>query len=77
MSDADNLISTNKKHNVRYWDGLDNLTEDYVRELARNSIPEKQFSDDDYMFFAKALLDSAVKLLEGAGCKFPYVDENY
>lgn len=77
MTDTDNLISTNKKHNVRYWDGLDNLTEDYIRALAESSIPERRFSDDDILFFAKEVLGSAVKILETAGCKFPYVDENY
>ena len=77
MEKEQNPISINKKHNVRYWEGLDNLTEDYVRDLAAASIPEKKFKEETIMTLAKDVLSFAVKQLESKGCKFPYVDENY
>ena len=33
MEKEQDPICTDKKHNVRYWEGLDNLTEDYVETL--------------------------------------------
>ena len=77
MDNSVDPVCTDKKHNVRYWDGLDNLSEDYIKTLAESSIPPKKFSEDDLIFFGKCILESAVKMLKDAGCNFPYVDENY
>ena len=77
MEKEQDPICTDKKHNVRYWEGLDNLTENYVRDLASASIPEKRFREETIMYLAKEVLSFAVKQLESKGCKFPYVYENY
>lgn len=77
MNEKTDPICTDKKHNVRYWDGLEALAEEFVRELARNSFPPKKLDDDTALEAYKEVLEVAIKQLEECGCKFPYVDENY
>ena len=73
----------NKKANMAYWDGIDALTEDYVRELLGFSqspirVDTDEDEDDVFMDVSKEITELAVKLLEEHfGADFPYVDENY
>ena len=72
-----------KKGNVIYWDAIDNLTEEYVRQLLEFSLtPLKVDMDEDeddvFMDISKEITELAVKLLEERfSANFPYVDENY
>lgn len=77
MANSVDPVCTDKKHNVRYWDALDSLSEDYIKALAESGIPPKKLSEDKIMFFGKCILENAVNMLKEEGCDFPYVDENY
>ena len=77
VNEKSDPICTDKKHNVRYWDGLDALAEEFARELARSSFPPKKLNDDMALEVSKEILEVAIKQLEERGCHFPYVDENY
>ena len=72
-----------KKGNMVYWDAIDNLTEEYVRQLLELSItPLKVDTDEDeddvFMDVSKEITELAVKLLEERfGADFPYIDEDY
>lgn len=76
-------VKMNKKNNMAYWDGIDGLAEDYVRELlAYSQSPTKvdvdEDEDDVFMEVSKEITELAVKLLEERfGADFPYVNENY
>ena len=70
-----------KKGNMIYWDAIDELTENYVRQLIefstqRVSIYEED--DDTIMELGKEITEFATNLLtERIRAEFPYVDENY
>ena len=70
-----------KKSNVFYWDAIDNLSEDYIRNLIEFSVEKVSIYEDDYddiMDLAKEITEFATKLLEekiSAEC--PYIDEDY
>lgn len=72
-----------KKGNMAYWDSIDELAEDYVRELLAYSqsplkVDEDEDEDDVFMDVSKEITELAVRLLEERfGADFPYVDENY
>lgn len=73
----------NKKANMTYWDGIDALSEEYVRDLLAYSMsPTKVDTDEDeddvFMDVSKEITEFATMLLEERfGAYFPYVDENY
>lgn len=73
----------NKKANMAYWDNIDNLAEEYVRELLAFSqspikVDEDEDEDEVFMEVSKEITELAVRLLEERfGAYFPYVDENY
>lgn len=73
----------NKKANMAYWDSIDGLAEDYVRELIEFSqspikVDDDEDEDDVFIDISKTITELAVKLLEERfGAYFPYVDENY
>ena len=72
-------IVESKKHNVRYWDGIDALAETFIRNLMEQSPtklnPNKveQYVTEIY----KETLETALNGLEKIGFEFPFVDENY
>lgn len=73
----------NKKANMAYWDAIDGLAEDYVRELIEFSqspikVDDDEDEDEVFMDISKEITELAIKLLEERfGAYFPYVDENY
>lgn len=73
----------NKKANMMYWDSIDALAENYVRELlgftqSPIKVDENEDEDDVFMDVSKEITALAVKLLEERfSADFPYVDENY
>lgn len=73
----------NKKSNMAYWDAIDGLAEDYVRELIEFSqspikVDDDEDEDDVFMDISKEITELAIKLLEERfSAYFPYVDENY
>ena len=70
-----------KKGNMAYWDAIDELTEEYVRNLIEYSTEKTSLyedDDDEIMDLAKEVTEFATKLLaERISAEFPYVDENY
>lgn len=71
----------NKKANMAYWDEIDELSEEYVRNLIAFSTEKTSLYEDDddaIMDLAKEVTEFATKLLEERiSAEFPYVDENY
>ena len=71
----------NKKYNMAYWDAIDNLSENYIRNLIEFSVEKVSMYEDDYddiMDLAKEITGFATKLLEEKiSAEFPYIDENY
>ena len=72
-----------KKGNMAYWDAIDNLTAEYVRQLLEFSqtplkVDTDEDEDDVFIRVGKAITELAIELLEvNFGADFPYVDENY
>lgn len=72
-----------KKANMRYWDAIDGLAEDYLRALLEFSyspwqVPDDEEEDDVILRLGKEITEVAVKMLQdNLGANFPYVDENY
>ena len=70
-----------KKANMAYWDEIDELAEEYVRNLIAFSTEKTSlYKDDDdaIMELGKAVTEFATKLLkERISAEFPYVDEDY
>lgn len=76
-----------KKGNMAYWDSIEQLTEDYVRQLIAYSTKPIDFSNGDdtdndeetaIMEIGKEVTEFTYKLLESQyGAEFPYVDEDY
>lgn len=67
-----------KKANMRYWDGIDELTEEYVRNMLEMSVPSIVIEYDDILALGKEITDFVVAhLKQEVGANFPFVDENY
>jgi len=68
----------NKKANMTYWDNIDDLTEEYVRNMLEMSVPSIVLEYDDILTLGKEITDFVVAhLKKEVGANFPYVDENY
>ena len=72
-------IVENKKSNVRYWDGIDELAETFIRNLMEQSPTDldKNKVEEFVTEIYKETLETALNGLEKIGFQFPYVDENY
>lgn len=72
-----------KKGNMVYWDAIDHVSEEYVRQIIEFSIKELKIpahmtEDDVLLEVGKRVTDCVVEYLEEAyEAEFPYVDENY
>ena len=72
-----------KKGNMAYWDSIDELAEEYVRQLLEFNtsvlkVDTDEDEDDVFIDISKEITELAIKLLEERfGAYFPYVDENY
>ena len=72
-----------KKGNMAYWDAIDAVSEEYVRQIIEFSvkqlkIPEFMNEDDVILEVGKEVTECVVNYLEEHfGAEFPIVDENY
>ena len=72
-----------KKGNMIYWDAIDNVSEEYVRQMIEFSIkelkiPDFMTEDDVLLDVGKEVTEYVVKYLEEHfGAEFPVVDEDY
>ena len=69
-----------KKGNMIYWDAIDDLAENYVRQLIELSTQRVSICEDDdiIMDLGKRIAEFATNLLtEEISAEFPYIDENY
>ena len=72
-----------KKGNMAYWDEIDNVSEEYVRQIIEFStkkikIPRDMTKADMLLEVGKEVTECVVNYLEKYyGAEFPYVDENY
>lgn len=75
-------IRTDKKKNMAYWDEIDDIILQAVRDIAALSMSDKKMDEeneveDDVLNISKEALDVIIPRLEEVGYEFPYVDENY
>lgn len=75
-------IRTDKKKNMAYWDEIDDIILQAVRDIAALSMSDKKMDEeneveDDVLNISKEALDAIIPRLEEVGYEFPYVDENY
>lgn len=71
-------VKMNKKNNMAYWDAIDELTEEYVRNMLEMSNPSIVLEYDDILALGKEVTDFVTEhLKKEVGANFPYVDENY
>lgn len=75
-------IRTDKKKNMAYWDEIDDIILQAVRDIAALSMSDKKMDEeneveDDILNISKEALDVIIPRLEEVGYEFPYVDENY
>lgn len=72
-----------KKSNMEYWDKIDAVSEDYVRQILSFStkeikIPVFMTKDDVILEVGKEVTECVIKHLEEHfGAEFPYVDGDY
>lgn len=72
-----------KKGNMIYWDAIDGVSEEYVRQMIEFSIkklkiPAFMTEDDVLLEVGKEVAECVVHYLEKHfGAEFPVVDENY
>ena len=72
-----------KKGNMIYWDAIDNVSEEYVRQMIEFSIkelkiPDFMTEDDVLLEVGKEVAECVVDYLEKHfGAEFPVVDEDY
>lgn len=67
-----------KKGNMVYWDAIDDLCEQFTRDLVGFSVPEVEMDDNNILYLQNEIRDLAIKFLEKESkARFPYVDENY
>jgi hypothetical protein len=72
-----------KKGNMIYWDAIDAVSEEYVRQIIEFStkelkIPEFMTEDDVLLEAGKMVTEHLVNYLENiCSAEFPYIDENY
>lgn len=80
FTDRDSIF-TNKKRNMAYWDEIDNVSEEFVREFAKYAQPELELDDDDVLEIGKTVTEKVLEELKDHGIDtdkaYPYVDENY
>lgn len=72
-----------KKGNMAYWDEIDNVSEEYVRQIIEFStkkikIPRDMTKYDMLLEVGKEVTECVVNYLEKYyGAEFPVVDEDY
>ena len=70
-----------KKSNMAYWDEIDDMSEEFVRQFAGCAAEKLELDDDDVTDIAKtvqtAVLDAFKRLGIDTDKHFPYVNENY
>lgn len=74
-----------KKGNMAYWDFIDNLSEEYAKQLIKCSespikVGNKLVSNDydAILEIGKEITEFTTRLLTSKyGASFPYIDENY
>lgn len=68
-------IFNDKKRNAEFWDEIDNLTAEYIRNLVAMSAVEA-VAGEVALDAVKEIVEIAIKEAERHGGKYPYVDEN-
>lgn len=73
----DSHVPKDKKANVRFWDELDHLTEDFIKALCQyGGIKLDEIED---LTIVKEIQENAIQKLqkEFPTISFPFVDEDY
>ena len=76
-------LKLSKKGNMMYWDEIDYLSEEYVKQIIEFStkkldIPDFVGEEDMIVEVGKEVTECIINYLEkNYGAEFPYVDENY
>lgn len=73
-----NSADKDVKQNAAYWDALEQLATNYLREMLSNSYPLLKLDDDKEVELSKTLTEFAVSLLEKqCGANFPVVSGEF
>lgn len=73
-------FENDKKKNSRYWDAIDGVVEECVRNIAAFSTTQiniDELDDNGEIELANIIADTReliISRLKAAGCKFPYVE---
>ena len=71
-----------KKSNMAFWDSLDDMTEEFVKQYIAAAAEKLEIDDEDIVIeIAKRVQETVLNELENydidTNIYFPYVDENY
>ena len=71
------MYRSDKKKNMEYWDEIDNLVIELVRNLAGMSDVPVKLNEQEELDLSKYIEEYAIQTMESWGFSFPYVDSNY
>ena len=70
-----------KKSNMAYWDEIDDMSEEFVRQFAGCAAEKLELDDNDVTDIAKTVQTAVIDAFKSLGIDtdkhFPYVNENY
>ena len=71
----------NKKSNMAYWDEIDEVSEEFVRNFLSCSVSGNTLNEDEILDIGKEITEVMLDKLRDYGIDtdkaYPYVDENY
>ena len=71
----------NKKSNMAYWDEIDEVAEEFVRNFLSCSVSGNTLNEDEILDIGKEITEVMLDKLRDYGIDtdkaYPYVDENY
>ena len=71
----------NKKRNMTFWDEIDDISEEFVKQFIGCAVEELELDDDTITDIAKTVQSTILDELRrhdiDVNTLFPYVDENY
>lgn len=70
-----------KKSNMAFWDSLDDITEEFVKQYIASAAEKLEVDEEVITEISKRVQETVLNELEGydidTNVYFPYVDENY
>ena len=71
-------VSTDKKSNVHYWDGMDDIAVDFIKKFAKEGFFGEELDESDIIQLAAEVRETAInKLHEWHHFEFPFVKGDF